>query len=302
MAAILNPFVPLYAACDLGPENGVHDGPLMLDVELTNSCNMRCRMCPTGRMELKRPTEMMPRETLVALLDQADRYRCALRFIGWGEPTQHPDLVWAISYASEAGLLTHINTNGILMTEKLAGELVAAGLSSIKFSFQGVDRESYADMRMQDFFEELLGRIKRVKDARNDRELPFIAASTTITTESPAQVREFRERIKPLVDHLSIGKTIMDFLNIPGDDKVDEGLGHPDPCPEVWAKLSIASNGQIKVCCNDYSNITDCGNVKTTSLLDAWKHPTMVKYRTALAAGNYDQPLCKDCYVYLDEK
>lgn len=117
----------------------------------------------------------MTRDTFQALLDKTAPFRSALRFIGWGEPTMHPNLAKFVYLAAEAGRLTHLNTNGSLLLTRplLAQDLVASGLSSIKFSFQGTDPESYYAMRRTDFFDDLLRSIARVRAVRGFNAQPL---------------------------------------------------------------------------------------------------------------------------------
>lgn len=314
----VNPFNDLYASCNTGsgPDKltGLPDGPRIIDLELTSFCNMRCVMCPTGLQALGRPGVFMTPKTFKAILQKTKPFNTALRFIGWGEPTMHwalPDFVRA---ATAQGRLTHLNTNGskLAIDPLYLRRLLNAGLSSIKFSFQGVDRESYNAMRRVDFFEELLSAIERVKRARGENPRPFIAASTTTTTESPEQIAAFAERIAPLVDQLTIGRTVFDFIDfsvVPekrrelllaaaADQFVERR--HPDPCPEVYDKLSIHADGSVRVCCNDYSGHTYLGNIVTNSLEELWHSPVLAAYRERLAAGRYEGPLCSVCYDYME--
>jgi MoaA/NifB/PqqE/SkfB family radical SAM enzyme len=253
-------------------------------------------MCPTGLLTLGRAAGFMTRETFAAILRLPVR---AVRFIGWGEPMLHPDLPAFIASATAAGILTHVNTNG---TNDLAAELVLAGLSSLKFSFQGVDKASYLDMRKKDFFEELLGRIELMIHARGDRAHPWIAVSTTTTTESKARISRFRQRMEEVrVDEVSVGKTIFDYLEL-DDAPLDEGLVHPSPCPEVWHKLEVSYDGSVRVCCNDYKGVTNLGNVAIDPLAEIWHHPVIEGYRERTSAGRYDKPLCDTCYTYLERR
>jgi MoaA/NifB/PqqE/SkfB family radical SAM enzyme len=293
----MNPFRPLYKACDAGPP--VAPYPIMLDIELTSSCNMRCRMCPTGLRTLERPAGFMEPDVYAAIVAQMTGR--ALRFIGWGEPMLHPDLVKFVAAASGRGILTHVNTNGTKLTPTLARELVVAGLSSIKFSFQGVDAPSYLDMRKSDFFEGLLQCIEMMVKVRGKRSHPWIAVSTTTTTESRARITAFRQTMEEIrIDELSVGKTIFDYLEL-DDAPLDEGLVHPSPCPEVWHKLEVSYDGSVRVCCNDYKGVTNLGNVLETSIEKIWHHPVIEDYRARTAAGLYDQPLCNTCYTYLEK-
>ena len=313
----MNPFAPLYKACNTGEPAekwaSLTDFPRMIDIELTSACNFRCLMCPTGNLSLQRDPVFMSVETFNKIGSQSLEHGTALRFIGWGEPLMHPKAGEFIGLAAFRGLLTHLNTNGSHMTPSMAAALCEKRLASIKFSFQGVDRQSYAEMRNIDWFEGLLDTIGMFHSMRGGRELPWIAVSTTITDESPETVETFRGRLEPMADEVSIGHTVFDFMDLtavrlrPKDkarlttlkDKQTVEKRHPVPCPEVYDKLSIHADGSVVVCCNDFDGIMELGNVNDTPIVELWRHPKIEAYRERLARKDYDAPLCRDCFDYM---
>lgn len=313
----MNPLQPLYDTFNHGTNAGKYAElplfPRMIDLELSSACNFRCLMCPTGNMSLKRKPGFMSEDTFLTIVNQCIEYGTAIRLIGWGEPTLHPQIADFVFNIRLRGLLSHINTNGSKLTEEMTAGLIDAGLSSIKFSFQGVDRKSYREMRNMDFYEPLIETIQRFHRIRSGRPLPFMAVSTTITYENEEQVAAFKERVSPFCDQLSVGRTIFDYMDFnavrlsPHDKAMLETLAgmetgdkrHPDPCPEVYDKLSIHYDGRVRVCCNDHSGETYLGNVNDTPLKEIWRDRTIETYRKNLAAGKYEGPLCSVCYDYM---
>jgi len=124
-----NPFEFAYDLCNSTTEPLTL--PYLLDIELTNTCNLSCDKCPTGMGTCKRPKGFMSGNVFHKILSEAT---AAIRFVRWGEPTLHPRLYDWISEAKGKGLLTHINTNGILLDVE---EVLDCGLDSIKFSLHG---------------------------------------------------------------------------------------------------------------------------------------------------------------------
>lgn len=313
----MNPFAPLYDQQNHGTAEEKHatlpDFPRLIDVELTNACNFRCLMCPTGNHSMQRQTGFMDERTMYGIIAECAPYETAIRFVRWGEPTLHLQLVSFIRAATEAGLLTHINTNGSKLTWDMACDLVDAGLSSIKFSFQGVDQKSYAEMRNIDFFDGMIETINTMLDARGDEhKLPFIAVSTSTTYETPEQIEAFRKRLGALVDHVSIGRTVFDYMDLkavrlrPREKEMLERLSklesvekkHPDPCPQVWDSMSVNWDGSVSVCCNDFDNKAVVGRYPERSLKQLWMAPMFREYRERLIRKRYGGPLCSACYSY----
>ena len=314
----MNPFAAIYKSCNSGDPAEKYadlpDFPSVIDIEPTGLCNFKCLMCPTGVNALGRPQGFMKWEVWKKVVDECEPHGTALRPYGWGEPTLHPRIVDMIACASDAGLMTHMNTNGSRLDQTLAERLIKAGLTSLKFSFQGVDRDSYAEMRGIDFFESLIDRIEMVRTIRGNRKKPWLAVSTSTTNEPEWMVRQFIARVAPLVDELHVGSTIFGFFDPSGARVSDEvkdkiislaareraGKQHPVPCPQVFDSLSIHWDGKAAVCCNAYGNVGTFGNVADTSVAELWRHQVIEAYRKRLAVKDYDAPLCRVCWDYMD--
>lgn len=315
----LNPFKPHYDKCNAGNSRQKQDSlpafPRMIDIEMTNTCNFRCLMCPTGNFSQTRAKGFMSEEVFHKILEEIRPHGTPLRFIGWGEPLSHPKVLEFLRAAHEAGIICHVNTNGSKLSDEMMEELLAIPLDSIKFSFQGVDRKSYGEMRNIDFFDELVDTISRLHTKRGERAKPYMHVSTTITYESRETVRSFKERVAPLVDLVNVGRTVLEFVDVNAvrlrpheleelnrlKEMEDTSLmRHPTPCPEVYDKLTVQWDGGMRVCCNDYDGVTDLGNINDTSLDAAWRRPVIEAYRGRLANGEYTGPLCSACWSYME--
>lgn len=311
-----NPFQDIYNICNEGNSlekyKNLPDFPRFIDIEATNACNFKCLMCPTGNKSMKRKTGFMTQETFDKILAECAKWNCAIRWVQWGENMMHPDLYDHIRAASEKGLLTHLNTNGSKFDRESIEELIDTGLSSLKFSFQGVDRQSYAEMRNTDFYEELLDVIKLFHEVRGDRVFPYIHVSTSITYESAEVVEKFREETTPYADYVSVGRTVFDNLDIdnvrlkPKEVEMLKRLMalesvvkvHPE-CPEVYDKMSIFWDGTISACCGDADKHMLIGSLDDQSMEEIWVSKKMDFYRRTLAEMRHDDlPLCKNCYDY----
>lgn len=311
-----NPFKSIYQICNSGNSEeklaNLPSFPRYIDIELTNSCNFRCLMCPTGNFSQRRKKGFMKDEVYYEILNNIRQNKTPVRFIRWGEPTMHPKLINYISIAKKEGILCHINTNGSFLNDDNIAELIDAGLDSIKFSFQGVDAKSYSEMRNIDYYNELIEVIKLFYGIRGDREKPYIHVSTTVTYEDTKTIRQFKAELMKITDLVTVGRTVLEHIDIEktrlGKEEVDtikwlkeqESVvkKHPE-CPEVFDKMSINWDGTVSACCSDYDNKMVVGDIRVQSLKEIWNCKKMNQYREMLANMQHDKlELCKTCYDY----
>ncbi len=311
-----NPFDVHYRAINtVAPADkltNLPDFPRIIDVELTNTCNFHCLMCPVGTSAQSRKKGLMSEEIFLRVLDQASEHGTPLRFILWGEPTLHPQWLDWMELTVKRGLLAHFNTNGSRLGETEMRRLVDVGVQSMKFSFQGVDSKSYREMRNTDYFEELMAKVKLLHDIRGEAPHPFIHVSTTITYEGPELVAAFRERVAAFTDKATVGRTELERFDISkarltaeesaalARMKGEEQLVRQHPsCPEVFDKLSVYWDGTVSACCRDFDGVMAVGHVLDKPLAEIWRDKQLAFYRERLAAGEYDRfELCRVCWDY----
>jgi len=311
----MNPFKPIYNVCNSGDPNdkiiNLPSFPRYLDIELTNMCNFHCLMCPVGTGSIKRPRGKMDEDIFERIINEITLFKTPIRFIRWGEPTLHPKFLDFLKLAKNNQILCHLNTNGSKITGEMIEELIKIPLDSIKFSFQGVDSKSYAEMRNIDFFDKLVDNIKLLYQKRGDKPFPFIHVATTTTYETQEQIDHFSQMMKKHTDLVTVGKTLMEIidpLEVKLSNENRERLKflkthessvkkHFDICPEVFDKLSINWDGTVSACCSDYDNKMIVGDLRKNSIQEIWLSEKMKTYRTILAERRYDAiDLCKHCY------
>lgn len=309
-----NPFDEVYAKCNNEKFNNLPKFPRYIDIEVTNACNFTCLMCPTGTGAIKRATGFMDFDLYQKIIDQIKETKTPIRFIRWGEPLLHKSIYNFIELAKCNGIMCHMNTNGSLLNDESIDRLLTLQLDSIKFSFQGVDKVSYEEMRCRDFFDDLYETIKLLHKRRGNKIYPFIHVATTITYETDKQVQEFKDKFSNICDLVSVGRTMLSHIDISSvnlSESLKDRLIHLKSkeslckvrmkCPEVFSKLSIDWDGQVTACCKDYDNKMVIGNLNSSSLNEIWTNKKMNTFRKIIKDMNYEQlELCRSCYDVMD--
>jgi len=314
-----NPFDPIYELCDIGNSRqkleNLSEFPRIIDVELTNTCNYRCICCPTGAGTVTRRKGIMKDEVFYRILDEAKEHKTPIRFTVFGEPLLHPKLIDFIKATKSAGLICHINTNGNLLTDQLISDFVEIPLDSIKFSMQGVDRDTYREMRNIDFFDELIDRIKCLYQVRGDGLLPYIHINTSITYETDEQCDQFKEATSTFCDKFSIGRTNFEYVDVEQaklNEEEKDRIRNLIPkqtiskiyydCKEVFEKITVYWDGRVTACCADYDNLMSLGDIFQNSIKELWSSDKANYYREMLVNRRHSElPLCKICYGKLHQ-
>jgi radical SAM protein with 4Fe4S-binding SPASM domain len=112
--------------------------PLFAVWNITNRCNLKCRHCYQSSDHAAAPDEL-DREQRLAIVDKLGRAHAPMLAVAGGEPTVCPDLLAVLERARGYGMHTTIATNGVTMTEDLAGRLAAAGVRYVEISLDSVD-------------------------------------------------------------------------------------------------------------------------------------------------------------------
>lgn len=141
-------------------------------VEPTNACNLDCATCfrhgwseSTGSAE---PIGRMSEETFAAILAGlvALDPRPTVYFGGIGEPLAHRRTVEWVARAHAAGARTELITNGMLMSERVTRDLLAAGLDLLWVSIDGASPETYVDVRLGAELAQVLANVARFSKLR----------------------------------------------------------------------------------------------------------------------------------------
>jgi putative metalloenzyme radical SAM/SPASM domain maturase len=117
-----------------------HDVPARVVVEVTTRCNLGCPSCVKHTQGWDLPEAHMAPEVFAALRPVVAQCQ-SLVLSGIGEPLLHPRLVdWvAQAKAWNPRVRVGFQSNGMLLTQELAQELVAAGVDQMAFSVDAQD-------------------------------------------------------------------------------------------------------------------------------------------------------------------
>ncbi|MCC7147073.1 MAG: radical SAM protein [Phycisphaeraceae bacterium] len=136
-----------YALPTLAPSGATAPPLRLLFWEATAACNLACVHC--RRLDVSRQLsrdDLSTEQALGMIASLPQTGRPILVFSG-GEPLMRPDLFELAAAARQTGLPTALATNGTIMNEEIAQQVVDVGIRRVSMSFDGPDAVTHDQFR-----------------------------------------------------------------------------------------------------------------------------------------------------------
>lgn len=294
--------------------------PMLLTLEPTNTCNLKCPACETGSGKLNREPRIMNLEEFKYILDQFDKSLKALFLYFMGEPFLNKYTYKMIKYAADREIYVSVCTNGEFIDPE---ELVKSGIAEVQFQIGGVTQETHNVYRKVGDLKKTLENLKATVQERQkylkdlgEKKYPLkIILGFILMKHNENQVQEFIKIAKGIgVDeHQVISPCVRsieqarDFL--PDDKKYwiydeeafKEGKlkakeSANNYCEWIYSTVTVYSNGDVVPCCRDTSGDFVMGNLFQQTLKEIWNGERFQSFRNAL----HRKPIsiCRLCSGY----
>ena len=142
--------------------------PYSATLNTTNMCNLRCRFCELHYFYKKAKESagrVFPNHLDTDILKNSDewlRYAISVELSGAsGEPFVNPNIIEVIHWLKKHNIRISATTNGLLIDEEIAQELIRAKFDSLLFSIHAGDSELYAQLQGGDF-DQVLSNMKYI--------------------------------------------------------------------------------------------------------------------------------------------
>lgn len=268
--------------------------PRLLLLETTTKCNARCSYCGT-----KGKRHDMDLELYKSIIDSAT-WAWGVLPNRRGEPLMYPHIVEAVRYARQAGKYAMISTNGALLNDDIAEQLLRTSIDLIRFSIDECEAERFELSRIGLSFEEVENNLLELIALR-DR----MRCQTRIIVR--ATVGDWnRNRICEIKDYW-MNKGIDEFIAkpemvVPTEEDIMKGpfiKYNPVICREPYNCLTVSHDGTVPLCCNDWYDAYKIGRVNkdmdTNDLLGLYNSRKFRRYRNDLLIGRRVPMICYNC-------
>ena len=290
--------------------------PVIYNIETTNRCNMRCKMCPRTTM-MTRKIEDIDRETFLKVVDQIKPHSeedwnkwkeyCekkygikeddeasenhfflyiiskVIQLHGYGDPLLDKNMHEYVKILHDRGFYSYFSCNPANINLELTYKMLDAGLDYIKYSIESVDDAVHKTIRgEQSNFTQSYKKIQEVLDYKHKNKLHTTIVITMLDLNRTNQ-REDYEKLLKAFEGLDV------YIYLKSEDcqwyRKDfhgtKSIHWSEICKHPWMTMTIKSNGEATMCMEDFNNEIVFGDVHENSLKEIWDGEEYKKFRKA---------------------
>lgn len=284
--------------------------PSIIVIDVTNSCNLRCPVCPVTIAMTRRRGLMKP-EVFRSIIDDfaTAAAKPAIYFNFSGEPTLNKALPEFIAYATERGHETFLSTNATKLDAAMSERLITAGLSRVNLCMDGFSAEAQEAYRVNSDFEEVKANIEAFLEVRRrlGARNPVAVLQTLLTAYSESQMEAMTEWAKTAGFDKIRFKTFSIGSYTSEEEKAlarrflptrEELLRHPTgveraTCTTPLFQSVVFWNGDLGLCCIDYDQMVELPNIGSGGFLEAYLAPASLRARKRGFLKSFE--ICKGC-------
>ena len=289
--------------------------PIYMLIELTNYCNLRCPVCPSGIGKVKRRPMAMDVSLFEQLMEEVGPYLITASLWAWGEPLLHPRLADILRIAQKHPVATLLSTNGQnLDNEEVIKALIDHPPTYLIVAIDGLTDETNSKYRIGAKLQPILAGVRRLTELKRERKqnLPILHMRYIIMKHNEHEVPHIKNfAIENGFDLLSL--RTMSCVNAPEEDYIslmpdnnkfkaynylnDKRVQRSDfICGEPFWFPSVLADGTIVPCFNDYNAEMPFGLLdRNTSFIDIWNGKKAEEVRGAIRDSMSDVEFCRYC-------
>jgi len=287
--------------------------PMFFQIQTNNLCNGSCIMCPISKEKNKKPGKMSD-ELFEKIIKEISGNRSKSTNI-WlflqNEPLTDNDIfnkLKLIKKLSNGEIATGIVTNGTLLTEEKVKEVCEAEVDRIHFSIDAFTEETYTKIRRGLNYNKVMTNIENI---RNSDCKTRVTVGFTMQKDNYFELNDFKKfwKKKGITVDISVVNNrsgdLSNFNNISvlrNDIPFKQRFTHnvilrlTGGCIMLATIFNILYNGDVIMCCNDYTKKIILGNVNDESIKEIWTNKKYQSIRELVFDKDFKKiPACSTC-------
>lgn len=286
--------------------------PPRILIDIHSNCNLSCPQCLVhGRKHDPRcekyKNKVMSLNQVFSIIDEIMESKPLIIPSLWSEPLLYPYFIDFCNYVKSKDIPLSINTNGLLLNEKMANFLVEIKFDSVIISVDAVSGETLKKVRGFSNITRLIKNIDYLLQLRGHNTKPRIGVSMTLQSANKHEKQDFLTFWTEKVDYIRFG-TYFDGNTFASDNSCN--YVSRIPCSDLYSTMAIHADGNVSICCLDIFQEYNVGNVFDEGLKGVWNGEKLNRIRELHEKNDYSSlPLCESCsrwnssqYVNIIEK
>ena len=291
--------------------------PVHLHIELTNYCELRCPICPSGTGAMTRPPKAMDPALLERLMAETGPYLLTASLWGWGEPLLHPQLSRILEIMGRQRVTTFLSTNGQnLMDDRVVQALTDFPPTHLIVAIDGLTDETNSVYRVGAKLKPVLDGVRRLAEIKRQRaqQLPILHMRYIVMRHNQHEVTSLENFATEHEFDLLTIRTLSTVDSNPQDSKYGEFLpessefrayGYEDGtrirrndmlCYYPFWFPAVSSDGTVTACEQHYNCEEPMGVLANgVSFRDIWFSREAGCLRRAIRDNPDGLDSCQDC-------
>lgn len=258
--------------------------PSHLLMEITSSCNLKCKMCYRNYRPA-RPDSHMPLAVIDKIVKDAKELKVPSIFIGYGsECLMHPEIKTVINNFSNVGAMDYwIISNGTLLTPSISEAIINAQVTMFSISLDAALPETYKKIRGEKYsLDEIENNIIEFINMRErmNKTFPRLRLTFVKMEDNKDEIELFTKKWEPYADMIDF-QNLMDYKFHERDlkDIVISGDYH---CEDPFSRVAIRCDGEIYPCAGEFYDPIERMYITDMTLLEFWNSKSIEEMRVAV--------------------
>lgn len=276
--------------------------PFSLTFEVSSICNLMCPQCLAGRRETNRANRFISISFVEKMLSLFKNKSFYVNFYMQGEPLLNNSLPAMIKKAKNLNYYTYLSTNGTLLSEEKAGEIVSSGLDRLVVSVDGITQETYSFYRQGGKLNDVISGIKNLQKARERlyKNNPLLIMQFLVNKKNEHELPDLKTFAK------SSGFDMLQLKSMQVYDNPDTYLPmhgsynrynkkqKKSGCFRLWSHAVFTSDEALVPCC--YDKKPDCAmKITHADKKSIWYNSRLQKIRKQVNGNRSSLDICKEC-------
>lgn len=286
--------------------------PSVLNIELTNACNLNCIFCDHHILKESMAIKELDCSLLKKILDDVSGvHTFELGLVGLGEPllnkSFHKHLKIINEYKDKFNRIS-LNTNAVSLNLEKAEKICRSAINYMTVSLNAADRETYLKLMGKDHYERVLKNIKMFLEIRRKYERDDLKVCVQVMHLEMNDKTVLKNELSGYLDK-DVFVFARDLYNKPVLDntnvfKIDlKETERRCPCWSIFSRIYVDVNGYFYPCtigndCYRESSNLMIGNVKEKSILDLFNSDYLIQARERAVRSRLSFSECSRCNIW----